>query len=186
MKTNSENSPPPQGGINVSKVVEEKLLPGEKVIAQTLAGRSDFVATDKRLLRFCAGRCEALDYAKISEVSYKVPHSKRLTYRIVLGLCVAIMLWIGVAILVGALNQTYGNLSISEGIIISLLCIGIAGFGLWAIKSINFGYYQIESQEYDRTTTEGWRLPRPLFARARVDAFAKIVKDRIASFAKLA
>ena len=174
-----------QDGIKVSKMVEEKLLPGEKVIAQTLAGRSDFVATDKRLLRFSAGGCEALEYAKISEVSYKVPHGKRLTCRIILGLCVVIMLWIGVAGLVSALNQTYGNLSISEGIIISLLCIGIAGFGLWAIKSIDFGYYQIESQEHDRTAAiEGWRLPRPLFARARVDAFVKTVKERIASFPK--
>jgi len=182
MKTNSENSAPTQDGIKVSKVVEEKLLPSEKAIAQTLAGRSDFVATDKRLLRFSAGGCEALEYAKISEVSYKVQHGKRLTYRIVLGLCVVIMLWIGLAILVGALNHTYGNLSVSEGIIISLLCIGIAGFGLWTIKSLDFGYYQIESQEYDRTAIEDWRLPRPLFAKARVDAFAKTVKNRIASF----
>ena len=186
MKTNSENLPRTQDEINVSKVVEEKLLPGEKVIAQTLAGRSDFVATDKRLLRFSAGRCEALEYAKISTVTYKVQYGKRRTSRIVLGICVVIMLWIGVAILVSALNQTYGNLSISEGIIISVLCIGIAGFGLWAIKSIDFGYYQVESQEYDRTAIESWRLPRPLFARARVDAFAKTVKDRIASFPKQA
>jgi hypothetical protein len=184
MKINSGNSPTTQDGIKVSKVVEEKLLPGEKVIAQTLAGRSDFVATDKRLLRFSAGGCETLEYAKISEVSYKVPHGKRLAYRIVLGLCVVILLWIAVAILVGALDHTYSNLSISEGIIISLLCIGIAGFGLWAIKSLDFGYYQIESQKSDKTTIEGWRLPRPLFARARVDGFVKAVKERIASSAK--
>ena len=125
MKTNSGNFPPTQDMIKVSKVVEEKLLPEEKVIAQILAGRSDFVATDKRLLRFSAGRCEALAYAKISAVSYRVQHSKRLTSRIILGVCVIIMLWIGIAILVGALNRTYGNLSISAGIIISLLCIGI-------------------------------------------------------------
>jgi hypothetical protein len=186
MKTNSANPPPTQDGINISKVVEEKLLPGEKVIAQTLAGRSDFVATDKRLLRFSAGGCEALEYAKISAVSYKVQHGKRLTSRIILGVCVVIMLWIGIAILVSALNQTYGNLSISEGTIISLLCIGIAGFGLWAIKSIDFGYYQIESQEHDRTAIEGWRLPRPLFARARVDTFVNTVKEHIASFPKQA
>ena len=184
MKTNSGNSPPTRDRINVSKVVEEKLLPGESVISQTLAGRSDFVATDKRLLRFSVGGCEALEYAKISAVSYKVQHSKRLTSRIVLGVCVVIMLWIGVAILVGALNRTYGNLSISAGIIISLLCIGIAGFGLWAMKSLDFGYYQIERQEPDRTDIESWRLPRPLFAGARVDAFVKTVRDRIASFPK--
>jgi hypothetical protein len=184
MKTNSGKSPPTRGGTNVSKVVEEKLLPGERVIAKTLAGRSNFVATDNRLLRFSAGGCEALEYAKISAVSYKVQHGKRLTSRIVLGVCVVIMLWIGIAILVSALNRTYGNLSISEGIIISLLCIGIAGFGLWAIKSLDFGYYQFESQELDRTDIESWRLPRPLFARARVDAFVKTVRDRIASFAK--
>jgi hypothetical protein len=184
MKIKSGNSPTTQDGIKVSEVVEEKLLPGEKVIAQTLAGRSDFVATDKRLLRFSAGGYEALEYAKISEVSYKVLHGKRLAYRIILGLCVVILLWIAVAILVGALNHTYSNLSISEGIIISLVCIGIAGFGLWAIKSLDFGYYQIESQEYDKTTIEGWRLPRPLFARARVDAFVETVKERIASFPK--
>jgi hypothetical protein len=186
VKTNSENSPITQVGIKVSEVVEEKLLPGEKVIAQTLAGPSDFVATDKRLLRFSSGGCEALEYTKISAVTYRVQHSKRLTSRIILGVCVIIMLWIGIAILVSALNRTYGNLSIPAGIIISLLCIGIAGFGLWAMRSLDFGYYQIESQECDRTTIEGWRLPRPLFARARVDAFAKMVRDRIASFPKVA
>jgi len=184
MRTKSGDRPPTPGGINVSKVVEEKLLPGERVIAQTLAGESDFVATDKRLLRLSAGGCEALEYAKISAVSYKVQHGKRLTSRIVLGVCVAIMLWIGVGILVAALNRTYRNLSISEGIVISLLCIGIAGFGLWTMKSLDFGYYQIESQEPGRTDLESWRLRRPLFAKGRVDAFAKTVKDRIASFRK--
>ena len=181
MKTNSEDSARTRDGIKVSKTAEEKLLPDEKVISQILAGGSDFVATDKRLLRFSAGGCETLEYAKISAVSYRVQHSRRLTARIVLGVCVVIMLWIGIAILVGALNRTYGNLSIPAGIIISLLCIGIAGFGLWAIRALDFGYYQIESQEYDRTAIEGWRLPRSLFAKARVDAFAKAVRERIAS-----
>lgn len=186
MKTNSEDSPITQVGVKVSEAVREKLLPGEKVIAQTLAGRSDFVATDKRLLRFSSGGCEALEYAKISAVSYKIQHSRRLTARIILGVCVIIMLWIGIAVLVGALNRTYGNLSISAGIIIGLLCIGIAGFGLWAIRALDFGYYQIESQEYDRTAIEGWRLSRPLFARARVDAFVRTVRERVASFPKVA
>ena len=182
MKTNSGNSPPTQVGIKVSKVIQDKLLPDEKVTAQILVDQLDFVATDKRLLRFSASGCEALEYAKISAISYKIQHSKRLTSRIVLGVCVVVMLWIGIAILMGALNQTYGNLSISGGIIIGLLCIGIAGFGLWAIKSIDFGYYQIESQEHDRAPIGGWRLYRPLFARARVDVFVKTVKECIASF----
>ena len=185
MKINSGNSPTTQDGIKVSKVIEEKLMPGEKVIAQTLAGRSDFVATDKRLLRFSAGGCEALEYTKISEVSYKVPHGKRLAARITLGLCAVILLMIAVGIWVGgALDPSVRNVSISDATIVSLVCIGIVGFSLWGIKYLDFGYYQIQSQEYDKTTIEGWRLPRPLFARARVDGFVKAVKERIASSAK--
>jgi hypothetical protein len=181
----SGNSAITQGSTKVSKVVEEKLLPGEKVITEISAGRSDFVATDKRLLRFSAGGCEALEYAKISEVSYKVPQGKRLAGRITLGLCAVILLMIAVGIWVGgALDPSVRNVSISDATIVSLVCIGIAGFSLWGIKSLDFGYYQIESQTSDKTTIKGWRLPRPLFARARVDGFVKAVKERIASSAK--
>lgn len=173
-----------QDGIKVSKIVEEKLLPGEKAIAEIQAGRSDFVATDKRLLHFSAAGCEALEYTKISGVSYKVPHGKRLAIRITLGLCAVILLWIAVAIWVAALDPTYRNVSIPEATIISLVCIGFAGFSFWAIKSLDFGYYQIGSQTSDKLTINGWRIPRPLFARARVDGFVNAIKERIASSAK--
>ena len=174
-----------QGGIKVSKMVEEKLLPSEKAIAEIPAARSDFVATDKRLLRFSAGGCEALEYAKISGVSYKISQGKRLAARITLGLCAVIVLILLVFVWVGFFDPSV-NVSTSEITIFSLISIGIVGLALWGIKVLDYGYYQIESQTFDKTTTSGWRLPRRFFGRAIVDGFVKVIEERIASSAKSA
>lgn len=179
----SGNATITQGRIKVSKMVEEKLLPGEKAIAEIPAGRSDFVATDKRLLRFSAGGCEALEYAKMSGISYKVPRGIYLAIRITLGLGAVILFVIAVGMWVGFFDPST-NVSISEATIISLVCIGIAGCALWGIRSIDYGYYQIESQTFDKSTIRGWRLPRRLNTRARVDGFVKAIEERIASSAR--
>jgi len=151
--------------IKFSKAVEARLLPGEKVIAGISAGRSEFVATDKRLFRFSAGRCKELEYTKISEVSHKGPELAAL---IGLIFCVVITLWIVV-------EMAFGNPDILCVIILGPLCIAFLGLCLWGIKSLSHGYYQIESQTFDKTALKGWRLPCH-FHRARVDEFVKTIE----------
>jgi len=166
--------------LEFSKAVEARLLPGEKVIAGISAGRSEFVATDKRLFQFSAGRCEELEYAKISEVSYKVSYGKELAAIIGLVFCVVIMLWIVVA--VGMVLLWGGDLAshpdnIFVYTIFILCCIVFLGACLWGIKSFGhlYSYYQIGSQTFDKTALKGWRLPCR-FARARVDEFVKTIE----------
>jgi len=149
--------------IKFSKAVKARLLLGEEVVAGIWVRRSEFVATDKRLFRFSAGRCEELEYAKISEVSRKGPELAAL---IGLIFCVVITLWVLV-------EMMFGNPDIPVVIILGPLCIASLGLCLWGIKSLS--YYQIESQTFDKTALKGWRLPR-LFARARVDEFVKTIE----------
>jgi len=174
----NRNGMPPT--IKVSSVVEEKLLPGEKAIRQISSGRSDFVATDKRLLRFSAAGCEPIEYAKMSDVSYKTSPGKILAVRIIIGFCVLVMVWVTGVIWISAFDSSVSNVSVTDAIIITLVCIGVIALGLLG-ASRDFGYYQIESQTYDQATLKPWRITRPpgYWGNAGVDEFIKTMKERI-------
>jgi membrane protein implicated in regulation of membrane protease activity len=173
-----------QTEIKVSSVVQKKLLPDEKPIRQLTSGRSNFVATDKRLLRFSAGGCEALDYHDISAVSYKTsPQNK--TMRMVIGIVLILLLLFIVGVWIYTLIYTSSSARISissatvstswsDAIIITLVFAVLIVFGLVTMMS-KYHYYQIESKAYDQNNIKSWQIIR----RAKVEEFVKTITERI-------
>jgi hypothetical protein len=169
-----------QTEINVSSVVQDKLLPNEKPIRKLTNKHSDFVATNKRLLRFSAGRFEPIDYNNISTVSYKTSRGRKIATRVIIGFCMIMMLWITLAIWAALFDSSVTNVSLTDVIIITLVCSGIWVVGIMA-ASQDFGYYQIESKVYNQTNLKSWQIIRPpwYFGNINVDEFIKTVKKQI-------
>ncbi len=168
--------------ISVSKVVEEKLLQGEKPIAEIPAANCDFVATDRRLLRFSTDGCEALDYAAMSGISYKIYHGKRIAARIVLGFCMALSIYLGLVIGIMGMISPADNMSRSQAAMVMVVFLALAAFAFVAIKTVDFGFYQVDSRMAGGLALEDWRFPTHPFTRRRIDHFIGIVKERIASW----
>lgn len=168
------------GDIKVSTVIQQKLLPDEKPIGQLNNGRADFVATNKRLLRFSSGGFQPLDYVQISDVSYKTSSSKKLAARVAIGLCMIVMLLITIFIWISAFDESVRNVSITDAIIITVVAAGIGVIGFMAATR-DFGFYQVESTAYDKANLKSWQITRPpaYFGNANVDEFVKTVKEQL-------
>ena len=170
--------------IKVSSVVKKKLLPDEKPIRQFTSGRSNFVATDKRLLRFSVGGFETLDYHDISAVSYKTsPQNK--TTRMIIGIVLILLtlFLVGVWIYTWIYTSSSSSISVSsatvstswrDAIILTLVFAFLIIFGLVTLRSKNY-YYQIESKAYDQNNIKSWQIIK----RANAEEFVKTITERI-------
>jgi protein-S-isoprenylcysteine O-methyltransferase Ste14 len=170
----------PVGPVNVSSVVQEKLLPGESPIRQLSNGRADYVATDKRLLRFSSSGFEQIEYTGIAAVNYKTSGGKKAAVRILIGFCLLIMLAITVGIWVASFDSSIRNVSTTDAIIVTIIAGVIGVIGLLAL-SRDFGFYQIESKPGVQSNAGSWRIVRPpaYFGNANVDEFIKILKEHL-------
>ena len=179
-KASKEAAKGTQADIKVSSVVQAKLLPNEKPIRQLNIGRSDFVATDKRLLRFSAGGFQSMEYTNISGISYKTSPGKKLAARIVIGLCMILLIWITIFIWISVFDHSVSNVDVMDAIIITVVTVGIGIIGVMG-ASRDFGFYQVESKAIDQGALKSWQITRPplYFGNINVDEFVKTVKEHI-------
>jgi protein-S-isoprenylcysteine O-methyltransferase Ste14 len=164
----------------VSSIVQDKLVPGENVIRQLSNGKADFVATDKRLLRFSGKGFEQLNYTDIAAVNYKTSGGKKAATRVLIGVCLLIMLGITVGIWAAAFSSSVRNVSKLDAVIVTIVAVGIGIVGFLAM-SRDFGFYQIESKQGVITDPGSWRIVRPpaYLGNANVEEFAKTIKERL-------
>lgn len=180
----------PQDQLKFPRVVQEKLLPDEKPVRQLASGRSNFVATNKRLLRFSAGGFEPLDYQKISAVSYQTSPSDR-TVRIIIGFALIMLLLLTIGTWIYTLIYIFSPLrisifsasvrtSVTDAVIITLAC-GVNGVIGIISAARHMDYYQIESKTYDQINNKSWQITRrPWYlGNSDVEEFVKTVKEQI-------
>jgi hypothetical protein len=182
IKAGKEAADQKRGEIQVSSVIQEKLLPEEKVLRKVNSGRAEFVATDKRLLRFSSKGCEPLEYSQISAVSYNTSARRKLAVVLIIGFCMLILLGLTIGIWVSAFDSSVRNVSVMDALIITVVCALIGFVGYLGIKH-DYGYYQIESDSYEKTNAKSWRLLRPLafLGTANLTGFIEAVKKQLKS-----
>jgi hypothetical protein len=167
--------------INVSSVINEKLLTDEYVLGKINNGKGEFVATDKRLLKFSSKGFQSINYSDISKVSYNTNSARKLLVRIIIGVCLLIFLAITVGVWASFFDSTVRNVSVMDAIIITVICgvIGVIGyFG----ASHDYGYYQVES-DIHKDDEKSWRfILFPLVGNTpNIDAFVRIINENIPS-----
>ncbi len=169
----------PDGTIKVSEVVKAKLMPGEKPLAQMPSTGADFVATDKRVLRFSSGGAQAIEYASLSGATYETPRGRRLAVAgllVILGIIAGAM---GIGIFVDGIQGTSRNNNALTGTLVLIFCLALAAGCLLVARYQDFGFYQLRSRAPGAIAPQQWQIKRHPFARKRIDGFARIVTDRI-------
>jgi protein-S-isoprenylcysteine O-methyltransferase Ste14 len=173
---------PAAGPGKITSIIQDKLAPGENVIRQLSGQKADFVATDKRLLRFSGKGFEQINYTDIAAVNYKTSGSKKVATRILIGVCLLVLLGITVGIWAAAFDSSVRNVSKLDAVIVTIVAVGIGIVGFLAM-SRDFGFYQIESKQGVLTDSGSWRIIRPpaYFGNANVEEFVKTLKEHLVS-----
>ena len=139
------------------------LQDGETVLAKVSIGMSDVYATDSRLIRFSGkSRSEVLEYDTVSVRFEKfggIWHVAR-----------------AVLILTGLLAFAIPFLSGMEPP--TLVCLFFGPLGVIAGLTYRYGYYQIDSPEFDSRDRRRWRVGRLRWGAGSVERFARIVEER--------
>lgn len=166
------------GPPKVSSAVQEKLLHGESPLKEIMCGRADYVATDKRLLRFSVTGFEPLEYASISAINYKTSRSKKLAARVVIGLFQFTMTWTIILIWVFAFDSSVINVNVMDAIMVTIIGVVIFVICFFAL-SRDFGYYEIANKTAGKS--KPWQINRSpeYLDNANIEDFIKTVKERI-------
>lgn len=164
--------------------VKDKLLDSEKVISKLSDGSRDYYATDRRLLSFTKkSRCAVLEYPGIS-ITCKRRGDAFQVARVVLiliGTFVAVFGLMGI-ILGPVYSLPGGDIEISFLEAIVVLAAGL--LVVYTAVSMNNKYYQIEGQGIGDTELKKWQIRGNRWSSKKVDAFAKVIQDRVGKVTK--
>ena len=165
--------------------VKDKLLDSENVISKLSVGSRDYYATDRRLLSFTKeSRCDVLEYPEISITCKRRGGDASQVARVVLILMGTFVTVFGLmGIILGPVYSLAGgdiHISFLEAIVVLA-----AGFlVVYTAVSMNNKYYQIESQGIGDTELKKWQIRGNRWSSKKVDAFAKVIQDRVGKVTK--
>lgn len=165
--------------IKVPEWVKRQLSGEEKVISRLSHGMADYYATDKRLLRFRSKTdYHALEYSQVSInlVKAGTGWSVIRIFTVLFGL-----LCIGLGTL-GFIGPTFHNgttITHTQAPLEYCFLFWVLGL-VMIVLALNFryAYYQIESPDFDNEDLKKWRIQRSRWGSAKLDRFARIVKER--------
>jgi hypothetical protein len=164
--------------------VKDKLLDGEKVISKLSDRSRDYYATDRRLLSFTKkSRCDVLEYPDISITCKRrgcAPEVVRVAL-IISGIFIVVFGLMGI-ILGPVYSLPIGDIEISflEAIVVLAAGLSVVGTGVL----LNNKYYQIEGKGIGYTDLKKWQIMANLWSSKKVDAFAKVIQDRVGKVTK--
>ena len=164
--------------------VKDKLLDSENVISKLSDRSRDYYATDRRLLSFTKkSRCDVLEYPDIS-ITCKRRGDASQVARVVLILMGTFVTVFGLmGIILGPVYSLAGgdiHISFLEAIVVLA-----AGFlVVYTGVSLNNKYYQIEGKGIGYTDLKKWQIMANLWSSKKVDAFAKVIQDRVGKVTK--
>jgi hypothetical protein len=164
--------------------VKDKLLDSEKVISKLSDRNRDYYATDRRLLSFTKkSRCDVLEYPGISITCKRRGYAFEVArvVLILIGTFVAVFGLMGI-ILGPVYGSPFGTIRINALEAIVLLALGL--LVVYAAVSQNNKYYQIEGQGIGDTELKKWQIRGNRWSGKKVDAFAKVIQDRVGKVTK--
>jgi Flp pilus assembly protein TadB len=164
--------------------VKDKLLDSENVISKLSDRSRDYYATDRRLLSFTKkSRCDVLEYPDISITCKRRGYAFEVARvaLILLGIFLAVFGLMGI-ILGPVYSLPIGDIHISFLEAFVILALGLLWVYSWA--SQNSKYYQIEGQGIGYTELKKWQIRGNLWSSKKVDAFAKVIQDRVGKVTK--
>jgi hypothetical protein len=164
--------------------VKDKLLDSENVISKLSDGSRDYYATDRRLLSFTKkSRFDVLEYPDIS-ITCKRRGDAFQVARVALILSGIFLVVFGLmGIILGPVYRLPGgNIRISFLEAFVILALGL--LFVYTLVSQNSKYYQIEGQGTGDTELKKWQIKGNRWSSKKVDAFAKVIQDRVGKVTK--
>jgi hypothetical protein len=168
------------GPIKISSIVQQKLEAGENPLRLINNGKADFVATDKRVLRFSRDGFEQLKYSEIASVEYKSSAGKKTVTRVLMVFCAIVAVGIAIGIWSAAFDSSVRNVSKLDAVIVSVVVIGLLLMCFMAF-SRDFGFYQVELKQGVAADAKSWRIIRPpaYMGNANVIDFIQVIKQHL-------
>lgn len=164
---------------HVPKWVKERLAKEERVVSRISSGMADYYATDKRLLKFRSrSEYDVVEYNKM-RITFRKYGLGWDIFRILAVLFGLLAISLGILSFVGPTFVTGTTITHTKAPLgVSFLFVVIGLFVITVALHGHYAYYQIESPDFDNEHLKKWRIQRSRWGSAKLDRFARIVKER--------